>query len=263
MRLTTVAGLVLSAAALGARPSTAQEQEFHWKGRLAPGKRLEIKGVNGDIRAAGTGGAEAQVDAIKRARRSDPEDVEVRVVEHADGVTICALYPTPRRARRENTCEPGDEWHSSTEDNDVKVHFTVSVPAGVEFHGRTVNGDVDAESLKADTRVSTVNGSVQVSTTGLAEASTVNGSVYVTMGRADWTGDLEFSTVNGGITLNLPAHLDTDVRATTVNGDLQSDYPVTVTGRFGPRRMNGTIGNGGRTLHLETVNGGIRLRKNT
>src|SRR2546430_11685403 len=32
-----------------------------------------------------------------------------------------------------------------------------------------------------------------------AEASTVNGSVYAKMGRANWTDRLEFSTVNGGI----------------------------------------------------------------
>jgi hypothetical protein len=46
-----------------------------------------------------------------------------------------------------------------------------------------------------------------------------------------------------------------------VNGDLVTDFPLTVTGRFGPRHLNGTIGSGGRALALETVNGTIRLRK--
>jgi len=97
----------------------------------------------------------------------------------------------------------------------------------------------------------------------LAEASTVNGSVYVEMGRADWTNELEFSTVNGGITLILPAQLNTEIRASTVNGDLVTDYPLTVSGRFGPRKMRGTIGSGGRSLSLSTVNGEIKLRKAT
>src|SRR5439155_23279652 len=104
------------------------------------------------------------------------------------------------------------------------------------------------QGLKADVKASTVNGSVRVTTTGLAEASTVNGSVYVEMGRADWTNELEFSTVNGGITLILPDKLDAEVRASTVNGDLVTDYPMTISGRFGPRRMRGTIGAGGRSL---------------
>lgn len=243
--------------------AVAGAQDFNWKGRIASGKRLEVKGVNGDVRAVAASGGEAVVTAAKHAHRSDPDEVEIRVVEHEDGVTICAVYPTPPRARRENSCEPGDRWHSSTEDNDVTVDFEVHVPAGVQFTGSTVNGEMSVEGMKADVKASTVNGSVRVTTTGLAEASTVNGSVYVEMGRANWTDDLEFSTVNGRITLLLPDKLDTEVRASTVNGEIESDYPLTISGRFGPRRLRGTIGNGGRTLNLSTVNGEIRLKKST
>ena len=49
--------------------------------------------------------------------------------------------------------------------------------------------------------------------------------------------------------------------AATVNGGIESDFPLTVTGRFGPRRVSGTIGGGGRDLRLETVNGGIHIRQ--
>ena len=237
--------LIVSTLAAGAI-ATATAQDFNWHGRIAAGKRLEVKGVNGDVRAVLSSGAEAVVNARKHAHRSDPDEVEIKVVESEEGVTICAVYPTPARARRENTCQPGDHWSSSTENNDVVVDFDVQVPAGIEFNGQTVNG------------------SVRVSTTGLAEASTVNGSVYAQMGRADWSNDLEFSTVNGGITLILPsAKLDTDVRATTVNGDIESDWPMMVSGRFSQRKLHGTIGAGGRGLTLSTVNGEIRLKKGT
>jgi len=258
MRSTLIAALLSVATVAG-----AQAQDFNWHGRLAAGKRLEVKGVNGDVRAVLASGAEAVVNARKDARRSDPDDVKIEVVESADGITICAVYPTPARARRENTCEPGDHWSSSTDNNDVSVDFEVQVPAGVEFNGQTVNGQMSAEGLKGDVRASSVNGSVRVSTTGLAEASTVNGSVYAEMGRADWTNDLEFSTVNGGITLVLPGKLDTELRANTVNGDIETDWPLTITGRFSQRRLRGTIGAGGRGLSLSTVNGEIRLKKGT
>jgi Putative adhesin len=255
--------LIVSTLAAGAI-ATATAQDFNWHGRIAAGKRLEVKGVNGDVRAVLSSGAEAVVNARKHAHRSDPDEVEIKVVESEEGVTICAVYPTPARARRENTCQPGDHWSSSTENNDVVVDFDVQVPAGIEFNGQTVNGEMSAEGLKGDVRASTVNGSVRVSTTGLAEASTVNGSVYAQMGRADWSNDLEFSTVNGGITLILPsAKLDTDVRATTVNGDIESDWPMMVSGRFSQRKLHGTIGAGGRGLTLSTVNGEIRLKKGT
>jgi len=258
MRSLLIAGLLTVAGVV-----SAQAQDFNWHGRLAAGKRLEVKGVNGDVRAVLASGAEAVVNARKHARRSDPDEVKIEVVESDEGITICAVYPTPPRARRENTCQPGDHWSSSTENNDVTVDFEVQVPAGIEFNGQTVNGEMSAEGLRGDVRASTVNGSVRVSTTGLAEASTVNGSVYAEMGRADWTNDLEFSTVNGGITLILPGKLDTEIRANTVNGDIETDWPLTVTGRFSNRRIRGTIGAGGRGLSLSTVNGEIRLKKGT
>lgn len=260
MRLSTALLTALVATPLVAAPAFAQD--FHWTGRLAAGKRLEIRGVNGSIRTLAATGDEIDVAARKTSRRSDPDEVEIKVVPSEDGVTICAIYPTPRRARHENRCEPGDDWSSSTENNDVNVDFTIKLPAGIVFDGRAVNGDIDAQGLGADAAVSTVNGSIDVSAAGHVEASTVNGSIRASMGRADWTGDADFTTVNGGITLTLPEGLATEVRAETVNGDLETDFPLTVSGRFGPRRMRGTIGGGGnRTLELSTVNGSIRIRK--
>jgi DUF4097 and DUF4098 domain-containing protein YvlB len=145
--------------------------------------------------------------------------------------------------------------------NDVTVDFTVRVPAGVRFLGKTVNGEVEAAVLSSDVEANTVNGSIRISTAGYAEAQTVNGEIVASIGRATWSEALEFRTVNGGITLDLPAGLSTEVRAKTVNGDIQTDFPLMVTGRLGPRSVRGTIGSGGRRLALETVNGSIRLRK--
>ena len=41
---------------------------------------------------------------------------------------------------------------------------------------------------------------------------------------------------------------------------IDTDFPITIKGRFGPKHMSGTIGRGGRRLVLETVNGSIELR---
>src|SRR4029450_10081304 len=86
-------------------------------------------GVNGGSDATAAAGAEAEVSAFKRARRSNPDEVEIKVVEHAGGVTICAVYPSSGRGA--NTCEPGEGGHMHTRDNDTNVEFTVRVPAGV------------------------------------------------------------------------------------------------------------------------------------
>ena len=257
MRGTTIAALIV--AAIAVLPGSSNAQEFEWQGRVDRGDGVEIKGINGDIDATYTSGSEVRVRAEKKGRDDDPSEVRIEVVEHGDGVTICAVYPDD--GSRKNECKPGDAGHLSSRDNDVSVHFVVEVPAGVEFRANTVNGGVDAAGLQSDIRASTVNGGINVSTSGLAKANTVNGSIKASMGRADWTGDLDFNTVNGSITVEMPANAGARVKASTVNGGLETDFPLTIQGKFSNRKMEGTIGGGGRDLSLETVNGSIRLKK--
>jgi hypothetical protein len=229
--------------------------------RLAPGKTLEIEGVNGTIRATGAAGQEVVVHARKHARRSDPDRVTIEVLEHADGITLCVRYPDVRGAGS-NTCAPHGNSHMNTHDNDVSVDFDVQVPAGVRFVARTVNGEVEVHGLDADAEAHTVNGSVTLETRGRAEATTVNGSVHARLGSMGVNESLAFSTVNGGITLELPEDASAEVAASNVNGGIDTDFPITVRrAGFMGHRLNGAIGRGGPRLDLSTVNGSIRLRK--
>lgn len=233
--------------------------DFRWEGTVAPGQTVDVKGVNGPVEARPSASGRVEVVAERSGRRNDPEEVKIEVVEHAGGVTICAVYPSPDSTP--NECAPGDDGRMKVRNNDVKVAFSVRVPAGVGFAGRTVNGAVDAEDLDGNLSLSTVNGGITFSTTGYAEATTVNGSIRGSLGRADWQDDLEFATVNGGVTLDMPDGLSAEVEAKTVNGSISTDFPLTVRGRFSNRRLTGTIGDGGRRLQIATVNGGIALRR--
>ena len=237
----------------------AAAEDFAWRGRVGAGQTLEIRGVNGSITAESAGAGEAEVLAVKRGRRSDPSTVEIKVVEHGGGVTLCAVYPS--KGSRRNTCEPGG-GHNNTNNNDVNVEFTVKVPAGVKLGAHTVNGAVHAKDIEGDVEAETVNGDVEVESGGLVKAETVNGSIDARFGRADWTGKLEFETVNGSITLGLPADLSADVDAEVLNGRIASDFSMSGDVRQTRRTLKGTVGGGGRGLDLETVNGSITLRRN-
>lgn len=239
----------------------ARTEPFRWSGQVAAGQSIEIKGINGDITAEPATGDQIEVVATKKGRRSDPANVNIRVVPHAKGVTICAVYPNDP-SDQANTCEPGDARdHSHVRNNDVSVRFTVRVPPGIEFIGRTVNGEISATSLTGNVDLRTVNGSLNISTSGYAQAKTVNGEITAKLGNANWSDSLEFTTVNGGIDLDLPAALSTKLEAETLNGDIDSDFPLVVLGRVSRRHLSGTIGNGGRELLLKTLNGSIRLKR--
>lgn len=242
------------------QPRALSDDEFRWSGRVASGRTVEIKGVNGDVRAEPSSGSEVEVVASKHGKRSNPSEVQIKVIEHEGGVTICAVYPSPD-PNRPNECAVGDKWSSHTRNNDVQVDFTVRLPVGLSFMGRTVNGDVETGALSGDVEAYSVNGSINITANGYAVAQTVNGSITAAMGSADWPCELEFETVNGAINLTLPAATSTRVNAETVNGDINTDFPLTVQGRFSRRRLNGTIGDGKNQLTLKTVNGSINMRR--
>jgi len=236
-----------------------RSDEFRWSGNIAQGAAIEIKGINGNI-AAEQGGNEVEVVARKRARRSDIDSVQIKVVPHAGGVTICAVYPTDDDSKP-NTCEPGEgKGRNSVRNNDVNVDFTVRVPYRVGFIGRTINGEISATSLTGNVEAKTINGSIKISTSGYAEATTINGGIVAKVGDAAWPTSLTFSTLNGEISLDLPSNASADVEAQTLNGSIHSDFPLSVTNLEGQKRVKGKIGVGGRGLHLKTLNGSINLR---
>lgn len=245
-------------AAGGTKHEQAQDR-WNWHGRVAAGRTVAIHGVNGDVSAEPASGNEVEVTADKHGRRSDPDDVRIEVVEHDGGVTICALYPNSRG--RQTSCGVNGANNNNVNNNDVQVDFVVRVPRGVHFEGNTVNGDVEATNLDGNVEINTVNGGAQLETSGgEAHATTVNGSVTATV-RALGTANMKFETVNGGITVTLPQGLSADLDAETVNGSITSDFPISVQGRLSPRHLLGRIGQGGRQLEMETVNGSIRIRQ--
>jgi len=260
LRLLAAIGATLIGLAVGtdgwAGSGVRRHEAWNWSGTLAAGRTLAIHGVSGNITAEPSSGNRVEVVADKSAWRSDLASVKIEVVEDSDGITICAVYPgqgSPCTGARK-----GSSWRNRS---DVTVDFKVRVPAGVSFAANTVNGDVEARSLDGPVRAHTVNGSCDIETVRSGEAATVNGNVRARLGRLDDRDRLDFSCVNGNITLDLPASFDADLEGSTVNGSIETNFPVTVSGKWGPKNMHATVGRGGAKLSASTVNGSIRLRR--
>lgn len=248
---------------VGLPQNVSRSDDFRWNGVVAPGGSVEVKGINGEISAEPSNGAEVQVVAEKRSRNSDVNSVQVKVIQHAGGVTICALYPNEYGEYRD--CGPGDaeskNGSGNIRNNDVQVNFTIKVPDRVGFVGKTVNGAISVTSLSGNVITRTVNGEIKLSTSGYAEATTVNGEIAARLGNGQWPNSLTFKTVNGEINIDLPPSVSTEVDAETLNGSINSDFPLEVTNLKGKKHVKGTIGSGGRNLMLKTLNGSINLRR--
>ena len=214
---------------------------FHWQGRIPAGQSIEINGVYGSIRAEPASGDRAEVTAFSSGRQLDPSELQVEMLQRPDGIMFRTHAPEPQSAG-------------------VRIDFTVRVPKGVRFIGRTVNGSVEALSLRSDASAYTVNGDVSMRTAGEAHAETVNGSIRASLGRS-WSKRQQFSTVNGGITLEMPSRINAVIRAKTLHGGISTDFRVPVQSRLAGRSATGALGRGGPEVKVNTVNGDIHLRR--
>jgi len=245
-----------SATGPGSDQFTSRE-EGSWRGSIISGATVEIKGINGDIRASAASGSEAVVSWVKQGRRDQASAVRIDVVEHAEGVTLCAVYPDVP-GMSPNVCAPGVGGDMHIRGNDVEVTFAVKLPHGVHFIGRTLAGDIEAESVDGNAFGYSIAGSVDISASGLAGAVAVDGSITASLGLADWGRDLAFTTVKGSIRVEIPANTNAEVRALARNGSVSSDFPLADTGLGW---MVGTLGTGGPNLRLSTNDGNITLKR--
>jgi len=240
--------------------TSSNDNTFDWSGAIPAGSWLRIANLNGAIDVEPASGGTAEVHGEKKWRKGDPSRVRFVVAKDGDNVTVCALW------HEDDSCDE-DGYHSrehhDDDHNDVSVKFTVKLPKGVRVQASSVNGALGITGASAEVVAHTVNGRIDASSSsGPVDAKTVNGSIHVRMGAIPaGTESLEYSTVNGSVTLEVPASFDGDLEMDTVNGSLQSDFPVTMQGRFNPRHLRAKIGDGGPTIRLRTVNGSVELKK--
>lgn len=295
--LVAVAFLAFPAPGEGQGVVGRRESTFTLSERVGAGGWVRLYSQAGDITITEGGSGTMELRAEKEPGRGSIDDIGFRVLRDADGITVCAVYDDEdecdsdgveavRRRSRIN-------WR-----NRARAHMTVRIPAGMRVRSGSGNGDLSLVSAAAEARLASGNGKVRVSgvrgrvsassgngevyienvggpvtassgngdivvgtVNGPVNASSGNGDIRVTMDRLSGSEDLEFSTGNGRILVELPGDFSADLEASTGNGRIVTDFPITVTGRLTPTRLRGTIGRGGRQLRLSSGNGAIDIRK--
>jgi hypothetical protein len=230
---------------------------WEFRTQLTASQHVWIRNTNGPIDVLPGESNWLEVHAEKSWRHSNPGSVELIAVPSAGGVTICALWEG-----KERRCgEAGDYRLNGVRRNDVAVRFTVRLPAGIPVEASTVNGALQIDGVSAPVEATTVNGRILVNTaSGPVKASTVNGSIEAIMQELHG-GDVELTTVNGSVSAGLPPRINASIDAETVNGRVETDFTVKISGKISTRHLRGTIGTGGQTLRLNTVNGSITIHE--
>lgn len=123
----------------------------------------------------------------------------------------------------------------------------------------TVNQDLSLAGIRGAIRVETVNGGIRMQgiDSRSVQASTVNGAVEYAGTIADG-GRYQLGTHNGRIVMAVPERTNATLAITTRVGQVDSAFPVSVTGtRNG--QVTVTLGTGNARVELESFNGTVRL----
>jgi hypothetical protein len=262
--------LALTVAA--ALPVAAQQRQtdnnaFNWSGRIPAGRWIRIVNLNGPITVGQASGDNVEVTASKQWRRGDPAVVRIESQKFGpnnESVMVCALWGERASCDDRGGYEShNDRSDRSLRNNDVSVTFHVLVPKGVKVGVNTVNGAVTVDGASSDVEAGTVNGELEVTTSGgRVNASNVNGGIRARLGALDPDGKNAFTTVNGSVLVEFTGDSGADVELETVNGMLNTNFEMTLSGRLDPKHIRAHVGRaGGPRLRLETVNGNIELRR--
>ncbi len=219
-------------------------QVFEQSYPLPSGGRFALVNVNGSVQVDGWERDEVEVRAVKTTEGDDGDLDSVRIeVESArDGVAVRTRYP-------------------QGEGVPVFVDYQIRVPYRVLLSDiATVNGSVSIRGVQGTGELHSVNGNVEVmDSAGRFSAHTTNGNVHLELSRLEDGAPMVLETINGSVLLGLPPDAHGDVRARSMNGELNSDLPRIVRGSYEGRGFHGTLGSGGGAITLRTVNGGIRI----
>jgi hypothetical protein len=223
---------------------------------VAPGGRVEILNVNGQIRAEAATDGVVRITAERSARAGSDDSARelLQKIEMREEVG-------PERVRIQTIAPRGSLWGGAGH----KVSYVVRVPAGVHVDLRTVNGGVRLDSVGGEVRAASTNGGVQGRVAGISllDARTTNGGVEVEVtGPVARDGRVSLTSTNGGVRLAVPEGTQADVTARCTNGRVSvADLPLTVEGEQTRRRLSGRINGGGARIDLQTTNGGVSIRR--
>ena len=210
---------------------------------------IRVENVNGSIEIIAWDKAEVSLEAEKSAKNQDAlSRMHLKIEATSSRLSIKTEYEKAWKF-----------WESVN----AQVHYKLMVPAGVSLEKiDVVNANIRVTGVKGSVNLDTVNGSIDAKDlSGPGEFETVNGSITVAYATLPANADeISLDTVNGSCTLKLPASAGFTLDADTVNGRVSCDFPITLQ-KSNKHDLRGTVGAGGPSIELDSVNGSLTVAK--
>jgi DUF4097 and DUF4098 domain-containing protein YvlB len=210
--------------------------------------QLSVSGKNGGIEVIGEERQDIALEARVIAQDADRDEAKslAREVKIVTTGTIHAEGPQTWGWSRRS-------W---------SVNWRLHVPRHVAAELHTVNGGIQVINLVGVIHAETTNGGLTLNDLGGdVHATTVNGGMTIRLDGNQWRGaGLVAKSTNGGVSVKAPDHYSAHLVAETVNGGISVGFPITVQGKI-HHHLETNLGQGGPTLHFQTVNGGVSIQR--
>src|ERR1035437_9000820 len=220
--------------------------------------RIEIHGWSSNavvINAAIHGKTGKSVDAVKINIDSDLDRVRVHTEQPSSVTTNHNLLPDLWNWL----------WFKNDKRNDASVDYTIQVPQHARLADiSSVNGRIVIDRVAGDIAASPVNGKMQIkNAVRNLKLTTVNGGITADMSALGGGQSVSLNAVNGEIELALPDDADAKFSVRTLNGSITSEFPSLKVKKEFPvsKNLKGSLGHGGATVKINTVNGGVKILK--
>jgi hypothetical protein len=208
--------------------------------------QLSVSGKNGGIEVIGEERQDIALEARVIAQDSSREEAE-SLVKEVKIVTSGSIH-----------AEGPQNWGLSH--RSWSVNWSLRVPRHVNAELHTMNGGIRVTNIIGVLNVDTTNGGLTLDDlAGDVHATTVNGGLDVRLDGNQWHGaGLVAKSTNGGVNVKAPDQYSAHLVAQTVNGGISVGFPITIQGKIS-HQIDTNIGQGGATLHFQTVNGGVSI----
>ena len=214
---------------------------------------VNVSNINGSITIEAWDRSEVKFESIKKAStKEDLEKVRVNISPEPQRFTVDVDY-----GRR--------NWVAVNGTSDVEVTMKLTVPKGAVLRSiQTVNGSITVSDVASpDAKIVAVNGNVTMENIrGNVDLSTVNGQVKAGLHQVERGRRISLSTVNGSVDLSIPSDTSSILRIESMNGEISSDFGLTVKkGKFVGRSINARLGGGDGLIRLNSVNGNLSVQR--
>ena len=218
MKTIRILPLLLLAAALALAPAGFAHGDqsvstISFSDPAKPGT-LRIRVAHGDIVVRGGDVKEITV-------KSDSDDAAP--TPRKDGMRVLSTSSSYSLAEKNNvaTLEFGsDGWSGGSADFDITVPSSTSVIVANSIHGdlecSNLSGDIEVRSMHGDVKLEDVSGGALV--------ETVSGEIMVNVKSLTASKPLSFTSMNGEISIHVPADLKAGIRFRTHRGMIMTNF---------------------------------------